>query len=97
MTIHTAKGTEYKVVFIMALNEGVFPPNELTKDINLSEERRVAYVGITRAMEHLYISSSHGMTFSGQSSPSRFINEIGLNKFKQYEQHHESISNLDLK
>lgn len=96
MTIHTAKGTEFPVVFITALNEGVFPPNEMTKDINMSEERRVAYVGITRAMQHLYITSSHGVTFSGKTSPSRFIYEIGLNKFKQHEFEHESISNIDL-
>lgn len=96
MTIHTAKGTEFPIVFITALNEGVFPPNEMTKDINMFEERRVAYVGITRAMQHLYITSSHGTTFSGKTSPSRFIYEIGLNKFKQYEFEHKSISNIDL-
>jgi DNA helicase-2/ATP-dependent DNA helicase PcrA len=96
MTIHAAKGTEFNVVFITAFNEGVMPPNELNRDINISEERRVAYVGITRAMQHLYITSSNGMTFNGKSSPSRFINEIGLNNFKHHEHQHESISNADL-
>lgn len=96
MTVHTAKGTEYPIVFITAFNENTFPPNEMTKDINMSEERRVAYVGITRAMNHLYITSSNGVTFSGKSSPSRFIYEIGLDKFKQHEFKHQTISNVDL-
>jgi DNA helicase-2/ATP-dependent DNA helicase PcrA len=96
MTIHTAKGTEFKIVFITAFNEGVFPPNEMTKDINMAEERRVAYVGITRAMQHLIITSSHGVTFNGKSSPSRFVYEVGLSKFKQHEFKHRTISDVDL-
>jgi DNA helicase-2/ATP-dependent DNA helicase PcrA len=96
MTIHTAKGTEFPIIFITAFNEGVFPPNEMTKDINMGEERRVAYVGITRAMDNLFITSSHGSTFFGKTSPSRFIYEIGLNKFKQHEFEHTTISKADL-
>ena len=80
MTIHTAKGLEYKDVFVIGLCEGVFPSEKsLMEDSdNIEEERRLAYVAFTRAKEILHISSNYGINFVVHSSntPSRFIKEI---------------------
>ena len=73
MTIHFAKGTEYKVVFIVGMYEGTFPNNRCEGN---EEERRIAFVGFTRAKEHLYLCSSHGVSFNGSDEPSSFISEI---------------------
>ena len=78
MTIHKAKGLEFKCVFLISLNDGILPSN--IKDNNLlEEERRVCYVGITRAKEFLYLSSSEYHIINGQRKrlqPSLFISEI---------------------
>lgn len=80
MTIHTAKGLEFKNVFIVGLCEGVFPSSKSIEenDDNLEEERRLAYVAFTRAMEKLHLSSNYGMNFvvHSNNTPSRFIREI---------------------
>ena len=80
MTIHTAKGLEYKCVFVVGLCEGVFPSEKsLMEDSdNIEEERRLAYVAFTRAKEILHLSSNYGINFVVHSSntPSRFIKEI---------------------
>ena len=79
-TIHRAKGLEWKVVFIPMLSENLFPSNKVK--INTSdyeEERRVFYVGITRAKEQLYLLSPKKMTsFKGQNdlNLSQFVNEL---------------------
>ncbi|MGL4950224.1 MAG: ATP-dependent helicase, partial [Mycoplasma sp.] len=79
MTVHTAKGLEFDNVFIIGLNEGIFP-SKLSSDTNegLEEERRVAYVGITRAREQLFLSSYSGVNFITKQTnlKSRFIEEI---------------------
>ncbi|MBS1838170.1 MAG: ATP-binding domain-containing protein [Actinobacteria bacterium] len=80
MTLHSAKGLEFPVVFLVGLEEGVFPHmRSLTEPADLEEERRLAYVGITRARERLFLSyawcrSLHGST--QYNPPSRFLDEI---------------------
>ena len=81
MTIHAAKGLEFPVVFVIGLSEGIFPSSktiEERKQLGLEEERRLCYVAITRAREHLYLLDSEGFTQGGtQKLPSRFLREIG--------------------
>jgi DNA helicase-2/ATP-dependent DNA helicase PcrA len=80
MTLHSAKGLEFPVVFLMGMEEGVFPHNRsLYDDAEMEEERRLAYVGITRAEEELYITNAQMRTLFGRTNtnpPSRFIDEI---------------------
>lgn len=85
MTLHSAKGLEYPVVFLVGCEEGIFPHNRaLTEPAELEEERRLAYVGLTRARERLLVSHAwHRMLF-GQSQynpPSRFLAEIPAELF----------------
>jgi DNA helicase-2/ATP-dependent DNA helicase PcrA len=80
MTLHTAKGLEFPLVFLVGMEDGLFPHQRSIDDLDgLEEERRLCYVGITRAMKQLYISHAeqrrlHGMDSFG--TPSRFIAEI---------------------
>ncbi|MEX1249222.1 MAG: DNA helicase PcrA, partial [Acidimicrobiia bacterium] len=80
MTLHTAKGLEFPVVFIVGLEDGVFPHMRSLGDPGeLEEERRLAYVGITRAQDHLFLTSAwNRMLFGGSSynPPSRFLKEV---------------------
>jgi DNA helicase-2/ATP-dependent DNA helicase PcrA len=80
MTLHAAKGLEYPVVFLTGLEDGVFPHLRTLGDpAELQEERRLAYVGITRAREKLYVSRAHLRMAWGQTSynpPSRFLEEL---------------------
>jgi DNA helicase-2/ATP-dependent DNA helicase PcrA len=80
MTMHSAKGLEFPVVFIVGMEEGVFPHSRaLMDDQELEEERRLAYVGITRAEEELYLSCARTRTLFGRTmmnAPSRFLGEI---------------------
>lgn len=80
MTMHTAKGLEFKIVFIVGLEEGLFPHEMCMHDpAQLSEERRLCYVGITRAMQKLYLSFCEKRRFRGEDKynlPSRFLQEI---------------------
>lgn len=81
MTLHTAKGLEFPVVFLTGLEDGIFPhQRSLTdKPTELEEERRLAYVGLTRARERLYLSRAVTRVAWGspsQNPPSRFLNEI---------------------
>lgn len=79
MTLHGSKGLEFPVVFLTGLEEGVFPHNRaLNEEAEMEEERRLAYVGITRAMERLYLSYAMRRTLYGNTfshPPSRFIEE----------------------
>jgi DNA helicase-2/ATP-dependent DNA helicase PcrA len=80
LTLHAAKGLEYPVVFLAGMEEGVFPHvRALTEPDELEEERRLAYVGITRAMQRLYISHAYQRLLFGTTqynAPSRFVEEI---------------------
>ncbi len=80
MTLHSAKGLEFPVVFIVGMEEGLFPGNQVMYDPSeIEEERRLCYVGITRAKEKLYITNARTRMIYGNTSitrPSRFLSEI---------------------
>ena len=80
MTLHAAKGLEFPIVFIIGMEEGLFPHSRSLYDIGeLEEERRLAYVGITRSKEHLFITYAGRRLYFGQRTsnpPSRFIIDI---------------------
>jgi DNA helicase-2/ATP-dependent DNA helicase PcrA len=80
MTLHTAKGLEFPAVFLVGMEDGVFPHLRALDDpLQLEEERRLAYVGITRARRHLYVTHAWSRTMWGSTShaiPSRFLSEI---------------------
>ncbi|HEX8802838.1 MAG TPA: 3'-5' exonuclease, partial [Acidimicrobiales bacterium] len=80
MTLHAAKGLEFPVVFLMGLEDGVFPHlRSLTEPDQLEEERRLAYVGLTRARKRLYLTHAWSRTLFGGTQynpPSRFLDEI---------------------
>ena len=80
MTLHTAKGLEFPVVFLTGMENGLFPHQRaLTDEKEMSEERRLAYVGLTRAMKRLYLTRSETRTMWGKSQfnpPSPFLEEI---------------------
>ncbi len=88
MTLHNAKGLEFPVVFLVGLEDGVFPHvRSLTDPDQLEEERRLAYVGITRAEERLYLTHADHRTLWGGSSynpPSRFLREIPTELVEQH-------------
>ena len=79
MTLHNAKGLEYPIVFMIGCEEGVFPHSRALDEGGLEEERRLCYVGITRAERDLYLTWARTRTVFGARSfgaPSRFVNEI---------------------
>ena len=80
MTMHSAKGLEFEVVFLVGMEDGIFPhQNSFCEEGGLEEERRLCYVGITRAKRKLYISNAKRRTLYGKdvmNAPSRFIKEI---------------------
>lgn len=102
MTLHAAKGLEYPVVFIVGMEEGLFPHSRSLMDLNqLEEERRLAYVGITRAKNTLYLSYAARRLYFGENisnPPSRFLidipenllENIGLNHINQEENQTDS-------
>lgn len=88
MTLHSAKGLEFPTVFIIGLEEGIFPSSQSMSDgeDRLEEERRLCYVGITRAMDEIYLFNTSQRTLYGHTQrniPSRFLSEInpGLIEF----------------
>lgn len=81
MTLHNAKGLEFPVVFLAGMEEGLFPHSRAVAENDLEEERRLCYVGLTRARRRLYLSYSRCRRFYGRDSqeinqPSRFLHEI---------------------
>ena len=80
MTLHIAKGLEFPAVFLVGMEDGIFPHlRSLGDPVELEEERRLCYVGITRAERHLYVSHAWSRMIFGRSGaniPSRFLNEI---------------------
>lgn len=83
MSIHTSKGMEFPYVFICGMNEGVFPSRRINTPDEMDEERRLAYVAMTRAMDRLYLSDSEGVSNDGIFKfPSRFIFDAGKQNLK---------------
>lgn len=80
MTLHSAKGLEFKLVFLVGMEEGIFPSQQSVDDAGrLEEERRLCYVGMTRAMQQLYLTYAESRRLYGRESyprPSRFLREI---------------------
>ncbi len=87
MTLHSAKGLEFPIVFLTGLEEGLFPSKQSHEDNQrLEEERRLCYVGITRAMQHLHVSYAESRRLYGTEnlcSPSRFLKEIPTNLIQE--------------
>lgn len=79
MTVHSAKGLEFPYVFLCAMNEGVFPSKKTDTIQKMEEERRLAFVAMTRAQKGLYLSEAEGRNFDGSPRyPSRFLLDIEL-------------------
>ncbi|HWI48355.1 MAG TPA: DNA helicase PcrA [Rummeliibacillus sp.] len=99
MTMHSAKGLEFPVVFIIGMEENIFPHSRSLQDEDeMEEERRLAYVGITRAEQRLYLTCAQSRTIFGRSSynrPSRFLQEIGMEILEEVStnEHSSSMSN----
>ncbi|MCR5700131.1 MAG: ATP-binding domain-containing protein [Candidatus Saccharibacteria bacterium] len=85
MTLHAAKGLEFPVVFIVGMEEGLFPSSRCVEDAaDLEEERRLAYVGMTRAMRRLFLTYAGSRFSFGDRSynmPSRFLTELGYDPY----------------
>ena len=90
MTLHSAKGLEFPVVFLVGMEEGIFPGYQsISEPKELEEERRLCYVGITRAKENLFLTCSKQRTIFGSTSynpTSRFLNEIPEELLEGYEE-----------
>ncbi len=88
LTLHAAKGLEFPVVFIAGLEEGIFPHSRATSDEAIEEERRLCYVGITRAKEELHLLSAYRRTAWGSpqlNPPSRFLGDIPATLVSRFE------------
>ncbi len=96
MTMHSAKGLEFPVVFLPGFEEGIFPGVQtLYKQDEVEEERRLAYVGITRAKERLFITKAKTRMIFGSTArykPSRFLSEIPENLVNSIESTHQPVS-----
>jgi DNA helicase-2/ATP-dependent DNA helicase PcrA len=95
MTVHSAKGLEFPVVFLVGLEEDLFPSRQSKDEQKLDEERRLCYVGMTRAMNTLTLSYAskrfiHGQSF--YSMPSRFLDEIPINYLNYIKNSNNGIS-----
>lgn len=88
MTLHSAKGLEFDVVFLVGMEEGLLPhASSIMEPSELEEERRLCYVGITRARERLYFIFTRGRTLYGSSAfavPSRFLAELGEERVRYF-------------
>ena len=89
MTLHSAKGLEFPVVFLVGMEEGIFPGyKSIQEEIGLEEERRLCYVGMTRAKQHLFLTCSRTRTIFGSTSCnaiSRFMKEVPKDMLDGYE------------
>lgn len=100
MTIHAAKGLEFNTVFLPAWEEGVFPNDKTTKEGDLEEERRLAYVALTRARQRVIITNTMVRSLFGQrmyQSGSRFIDEIDKQFLIVNGSRYETPKNVDTK
>jgi DNA helicase-2/ATP-dependent DNA helicase PcrA len=97
MTLHNAKGLEYPIVFMIGCEDGIFPHSRALEEGELEEERRLCYVGITRAQRDLYITSARQRTVfgaHGYAIPSRFLAEIPSELTDREEQRPRSVGNF---
>ena len=88
MTLHAAKGLEFPVVFLVGMEDGLFPSSRSETEAEIEEERRLAYVGMTRAMEELFLTYAQSrFSFGGRNytSPSRFLMELGYEPYGEEE------------
>ena len=99
MTLHSAKGLEFPVVFLVGMEEGIFPGyKSISEPTELEEERRLCYVGITRAKDHLFLTCSKQRTIFGSTSynpVSRFLGEIPEDLLDGYEEAFGETSNKE--
>ncbi len=89
MTVHSSKGLEFSMVFVVGLEDNMFPlSNSTLEESLLEEERRLMYVAITRAKDVLFLSSAQSRMTRGQTKqnpPSRFLSEIPMELVKSYD------------
>lgn len=89
MTVHSAKGLEYENIFVVGLDDGIFPSSRsFDSEDDMEEERRLAYVAITRAKKHLYLTNASQRMIFGQTQhnvTSRFIKEIGKELYEKHD------------
>ena len=92
MTVHAAKGLEFPYVFLCGMNEGVFPSRKTRTLPAMEEERRLAYVAVTRAEKRLYLSEAEGRNLDGSPRyPSRFLLDIGPERLEYMEKPREGL------
>ena len=81
MTVHAAKGLEFPIVFLIGMNEGTFPSRKIKSLDEMEEERRLAFVAVTRAEQQLVLTSAEGRNLDATPRyPSRFILDIGVDR-----------------
>ncbi len=100
MTLHAAKGLEFPVVFMVGLEEGLFPSARAEGESDIEEERRLAYVGMTRAMQDLFLTWAQSrFSFGGRNytMPSRFLTELGFDPYgsNDYDEMSDSEDDFD--
>jgi DNA helicase-2/ATP-dependent DNA helicase PcrA len=95
MTIHTAKGLEFPVVFVIGMEQGIFPHDRSMEEGDLDEERRLAYVALTRAEKELHLTYTRRRLLYGNHvfrAPSQFLKEIDPGVFKEEQYFESSVS-----
>ncbi len=99
MTLHASKGLEFPVVFMVGMEEGIFPnPRSIGSQAELEEERRLCYVGITRAKEKLFLTHCRSRTMYGKwqtNPPSQFIKEIPVDYLERIGGHRHRDFNYE--
>ena len=99
MTLHSAKGLEFPNVFLMGMEEGVFPGlRAFSDEAEIEEERRLCYVGITRAKERLFLTRAQSRTLFGSTKynlPSRFLEEIPAELLDCKEERAKIVSDIE--
>lgn len=94
MTIHAAKGLEFPYVFLAGMNEGILPSRKTNTEMQMEEERRLAFVAVTRAEKGLYLSDAEGQNFDRTS---RYVSRFVLDIDKQYLEYDNELSDGLLK